>query len=264
MPKKNPVPGPADLAATASTLHAGELCQLREAIDRLDNERHALVLDPKGKVYKLKRLGDEEFLHFRRRGLAIREADWFPLMIYLTLHREKERLGLAEAYLALTQLAGPSGRCFDDSKSSFSFPFLLEGPRIPANRPYLLEVRDYRGSLEFPVRKVVDADDPRLLDGLIHAPFADEFSDEENEELVTFLSGYLMGFWNAIRHRVHDPFLKRVDSNLILYGCCDGACFAEQHDSWDHYEAALGRYANRVRRDKKDAGKEDVCRGGEH
>ncbi len=166
----------------------------------------------------------------------------------LSVSAAGEELGLAQAYLALTEKTGPSSQFFDAYKCSFAFPFLLEPPGAAGNnRGYLLEVRDYKGSLEFPVRKIVDAADPRLVERRIHEPFEHEFSRAAIDELVVYFHAYLTGYWEAIQGRSHEPFVNRVESNWIVYGYCGGSCFEEHFKSAQQYEAALTRYEQRIK-----------------
>ena len=94
-----------------------------------------------------------------RKGQTLRPRPSAPL-----------RLSQPAANLTLKHLSGESGRWLDDFQVSFSFPFALNVERDGQTFPYLVEVRNYRGGLEFPLRRVVDADDSRLAEHLVHEP----------------------------------------------------------------------------------------------
>jgi hypothetical protein len=139
----------AEIVAAAEHLSPLQLAELREALDRLDPCRRTLRLEDEGVVYRRVRLGDGEFLDLLRRSLAIEEDYGFVMDLLLARRRAGTALGFPEVYLALTDLAGPSGEYFDDWKGSFSFPFTLEVVKGRRRVPYLFEVRNHRSCLEF-------------------------------------------------------------------------------------------------------------------
>ena len=161
-----------------------------------------------------------------------------------------KRLDLAQLYLALRKLTGESGRWFDDYKGSFSFPFGLDVLRKSAEYPYLLEVRNNRTMQEFMVRKVVAPDDPRLAEHIIHDAFAGEFSRHEIIQTIACLYRFLLAFWETMKDDPHEPFLRAVTSNLVLFGFCDGDTFEKQYVSDTRFHALREKYGQRVNEQK--------------
>jgi len=184
------------------------------------------------------RLDDEEYFLLGRQSLAI-EDDYLFLM-RLNSDRDPDRhLQLAQARTALTNLAGPSGKSFDDFKQSFCFPF-LHG--VPADRPaadYLMTVQDVRGSLYFSHRRVVAKSDPQIKEHRLHEAFAEEFDREELNVLAATMYGFLSGF---SQYLTPSPFVEKVDSEHIVYGYAKGNYFQEQHADHDAFKAAIDEW----------------------
>jgi len=192
-------------------------------------------------------LADQELLDLMRRSLAIHGPS---LMVHCALWRHEETnggLGLAAAYLTLKHVSGESGRRFDDYKCSFSFPFTLDVQRDGQTWPYLLDVRNTGGTLDFCLWRVVDARDARLPERRIHPPFENEFGREALDRFVLRFAGYLMGVWERIRGQRHQPFVQGVAKSLLVFGCCAGKVFEKQYQREGTYRAALRRYEDRVR-----------------
>lgn len=58
-----------------------------------------------------------------------------------------------------------------------------------------------------------------------------EFSREEINEFISYFSGYLKGCSEWISLFPRQPFIKKIDSNHILYGYRDREFFEEQIES---------------------------------
>ncbi|HLK59080.1 MAG TPA: hypothetical protein VKU00_21140 [Chthonomonadaceae bacterium] len=186
----------------------------------------------------LTRLDDDAYYKIARRSLAIQEDGFFLLNLFRPQGQERGRMNFAETYLILKYLYGESGQCYDDYKGSFAFPFALDVIKRERSFHYLLRVHNFRSMLEFALRRRVDS--TAQIDPILHAPFEDEFSRQEINEFIAFFYGYLEGrmeilLTNGIQP---PPFLHRVQSNLILYGCLEGRFFEEHFDNQEEFEQA--------------------------
>jgi hypothetical protein len=238
----------ADIVAAARHLSPSRLAELRQEIEHLEKDAQAIRFEAReseGAAFRLIRLTDGEFDGLRRRSLAIKD----PLMtVYWTLWSPSSPLRLSQsaAYLALKHLVGESGRWFDDYKCSFSFPFALEGESARRTSSYLFEVRNYGGGLEFPIRRVVDERDERLAEQRLHKPFEEELGAEAIRCLVLRFVGRLMGVWEVIRKRRHEPFVQTVRKNLLVFGCHGGKVFEKWYEREGAYLSALRRHEDQV------------------
>jgi len=70
-------------------------------------------------------------------------------------------------------------------------------------------------------------------------PFELEFSREEINQFICYFQGYLNGFFETIDQSSLSPFLKYIDSNLILYGYREGNLFEEDFESEEDYQQAI-------------------------
>ncbi len=248
-----------DLTVAAAQLSPTELRDLHREILRLERQSRTLSLDVRGLRCQLVRLADSEFLDLRQRSIAIQSDTGFELRLFLSLRETRQDLNFAQVYLALKSLSGESSRYFDEWKGSFSFPFSLDILKDGCVLSYLLEVRTKRDSLYFDVRKVVAVDDARLPKHLIHPPFADEFSREKMNQFTVYLYGFLIGLWKSLGRQPLEPFVRKVPSDLILFGCCNGETFEEQYDSEAAYTAALHRYEQQVELERTGRPQPDSC-----
>jgi hypothetical protein len=97
---------------------------------------------------------------------------------------------------------------------------------------YVLNLVNWRSTVEFRFRKVISPDCRDFDRMRIHPPFSDEFPAQDINRVVAYLYGFTQGVVEAL-HRLAYPieeFVKKVDSNLILFGFRDGAFFE------NHYE----------------------------
>ena len=184
------------------------------------------------------RLDDDEYLLLGRQSLAI-EDDYLFLMQLNSAGNQHKRLQLAEARTALTKLAGPSCKSFDNFKQSFSFPFLHGVPTDRPSADYLMTVQDVRGSLYFSHRRVVAKADSRIKEQGLHKAFVEEFNREELNVLAATMYGFLEGFSNYV---TPPPFVEKVDSEHIVYGYAKGSYFEEQHKDHQAYKSAIDQW----------------------
>ena len=98
---------------------------------------------------RLSRLDDLRWRRLRRSALAIRTPELVADIWQAVARMRADRPQLASTYTVLRALFGESGRCFDDWKGAFSFPFEIEVSKGSVRFAYLLEVASWRGALEF-------------------------------------------------------------------------------------------------------------------
>jgi hypothetical protein len=239
------------LVAAASKLTKAELKALRLAIESLDVNSPDARFDLDEFMVSLTRLDDAAFSKLRRLSIAIEEDDWFMMsllypMPWIEETQERKRLNLAELRFVLEHLYGESSEYFDDYKCSFSFPFLLNVTKGDRVLGYLLRINDFRGSLEFQLRRRVDRQDQ--VDTHLHKPFEDEFSRKEINQFSAYLYGYLMGRYEAlvelnVRPR---PFVYRIEANLVIYGYGDGRFFQKCYERSEEFDEAYRRLAEQI------------------
>jgi hypothetical protein len=205
--------------------------------DSTPKRRKSRTFQLDGFAVTLTRLTDRSFDALWDRSIAIAEDGLFIMHLARQASAEGEDLNFAEIHFVLQRLYSRSGRTFDDWKGSFSFPFSLEIIRHDRSLPYTLEVRNRRTSLEFAIRRIVS--DPAEADHAIHQPIPAEFSREEINYFIAYFYGYLGGYLEALLERKPRicPFIRRIESNLILYGYRDGAFFEDYYDDPDAFNA---------------------------
>ena len=187
---------------------------------------------------RIRRVSDDRYVQLHRRSIAIADDGYFLMRLLMPAHRDGDGLDFPRAYFILNHIYGRSGRLYDDWKGSFAFPFSLDVIKGDSSFPYLLNVHNHRSMLEFSIRKVVA--DRTQADGVIRPPDEREFSRTEINYFIAFFYGYLEGRLQmalkfAARRR---PFVHKVQSNLILYGCRNNQFFEEEYDSPEEFEAA--------------------------
>lgn len=188
--------------------------------------------------YSLKRLNDSQYYDFWKNSICIADDYKFYSDFYFCLRQRDELLNLAQIYIALKTLCGESNNFIDKYKGSFSFPFLIEVRKAGKKFDYLLDIYDFRGSLYFGIRKLLQFDDSYNR-GVSYPPFAEEFSRNEINNFVNYFYGYIKGFFEAIQSNYQQFFFKKVDSNGILFGYKDGKFFEEHYDEPEDYELAV-------------------------
>lgn len=199
---------------------------------------------------RLIHLDDARYGQLAGNSLAIREDHGFLLGLLLNQRRQGKMLNLAEVYAAFKARFGESGRCFDDYKGAFSFPFEVVVFRGETVYLYVLNVVNWRSSIEFHFRKVILPDDRKFDRMLVHPPFPTEFSADGINTVVAFLYGFAQGVVETLCRCHIEEFVKKVDSNLILFGFRQGTFFEEQYEdsdefftAWKETKAAIDRSA---------------------
>lgn len=170
--------------------------------------------------FRLWRLYDDEFVPLRHRSQALWEdAFEFALM------QQSSELGLAELFVGLSDLMGESGRYFDNYKGSFSFPLLLILEQGERRGLYVLNLHDWRGTLELEPSRILLGEARRQ----VARPGIVVVDPLFGNHPMSWLQGYLLGrveghFENTCQDYC-TPFYQVVESNWIVYGYRAGRGF---------------------------------------
>ena len=183
---------------------------------------------------RLSRLDDLRWRRLRRSALAIRTPELVADIWQAVARMRADRPQLASTYTVLRALFGESGRCFDDWKGAFSFPFEIEVSKGSVRFAYLLEVASWRGALEFRFARQLGLAERGFNRSMCYPPFDPEFSAAEMANLVSFLCAFIDGTVDAFqRTRTLEDFALRVPSEKTLFGVRKGVFFLEQYDNED-------------------------------
>ena len=196
-------------------------------------------LDPNDTLCRLIRLTSDDYIRLRRSSIPIKEDAGFYFALMYRLRRQDGELSLAQIYTVLTDLFGDSSNLYDDYKGSFAFPLFLHLQKQAQSYPYLLRIKDHKGSIEFNLYRIFDPNDRRYDRNVYHEPFEDEFGREEINYFTSYLYGFLKGYFNAVGGREVRFFFRKVPAIWAVYGWKDGHFFEEQYDSEDAYRAAI-------------------------
>ena len=173
----------------------------------------AIDLDLKQAHYRLYRLSDEDYSILSNYTIPIQAHSGFFTAFYLQI----ETIELPKLYLSLKSLFGESSRLFDNYKSGFAFPLFTEIIKLDATYNYMIIVRDYRGGIDFSIRRCL-AEKIEPLQSVYHDPYDQEFSLEEIRYFISYFCGYLLGLWKVLDRAQVLPFYHEIQSNHLLYG----------------------------------------------
>jgi hypothetical protein len=206
-------------------------------MERLKSDRFLLITLPDGVgVVELRRCDDH---FFRKAGALSMPIELRSPSLYSLTDRG---LGLPQIYAALCMLTGPSGDLYDPWKGAFSFPFKLTVRRGERQLRYLLKLTSFRSMVE-PILYRVQQPGETYSRTTYHAPFEDELGKDDIAFVINFLRGYLGGFLPALRTWT-TPFVKEIQSNLILFGYdpTSSTFFEQDYQEPEAYQAALERW----------------------
>ncbi len=103
-----------------------------------------------------------------------------------------------------------------------------------------MQIYDHRGSLQFSLYRILENEVNGYNTQIVREPFELEFSRHEIRYFLSYFYDYLIGYFQSMRRMYPSlSFLKKVDSNLILYSYKDDNYFEEQYDSKSRYESAI-------------------------
>jgi hypothetical protein len=213
---------------------------MQEVIKQIKN-RYKVDLQSQDINYQLWRLDDTEYIKLQKNSLSIANNFDFHKHLYLSREEQNDKLNLAEILTVLECLLGESSDLYDKYKGAFYFPTLLVVIKTSGTFYYLMDIYDHRGWLYFRLYRIVNHDyiniqDPQIL----RETFSEEFTQQEINYFLFYFYGYLIGCFRTFeKFNSVKPFLKRIDSNLILYGYKDQEFFEKHCDSEENYQAEI-------------------------
>ncbi|MFM7172080.1 MAG: hypothetical protein ACKO4U_03475 [Caldilinea sp.] len=198
-----------------------------------------LELDPAGMVCRLIRLDTDNYVRLRRASIPIKPDYGFLLLLMANARRKDTALNLAQTYIALRCLFGETSEGYDDYKGSFAFPLFLHLQKGSHSYPYLLRIRDHKGSLEFDFRRIKNPDDIHHDHPAYHDPLAEEFSREEINSFILYFNGFLKGYFSVVGKEQTQFFYRSIAACLAVYGCRDGQFFEQAYEDEEEYWQAI-------------------------
>ncbi|WP_375515526.1 hypothetical protein [uncultured Nostoc sp.] len=191
-------------------------------------ERHKVELELNDIKYQLWRLDDSEYRKLRQNSLDIKDDSNFFRELYFSELSSEDKLNLAELFITLTSLFGDSSDLFDQDRGSFYFPILLVIKKEINTFFSFIRIFDSRGWIYYRISTLfeneADVDKNRIQD----EPFEQEFSRQEINNFWSYIYRYIIEYFQSIKLNISvEPFLKRIDSNFILYGYYDNQYFEE-------------------------------------
>jgi len=204
--------------------------------DYIPVKNTSLDIETEENVYKVIRLNDEQFRLLCKNSISIFED--YGHIIFLSRDEDIVFSSFSKMYAALKMMFGESGKYYDDWKGSFSFPFLIHFHKGEEEYGYLMNLMNLRSSMEFNMAKLICADDDRFERGVLHDPF-EEFSRKEITYFINYFVGFLTGYFEVVSDRYDEPFLKIVESNLILFGYKDGSFFDYEYEDEKEFKEAI-------------------------
>ena len=157
----------------------------------------------------------------------------------------REPLELPRLYVALRFLTGPGDLYYDDYKGSYSFHFMLEVHKNARVSSYLYHLYHYRSYIDFSVRhivKEVKSNDDRFI---LHEPNDELFSSDDISYFSEYFFGFSLGFLEGSGYKPQ-PFIKRSESNLLLFGYDNEEYFFYSYDTWEEYEADYRKISSAI------------------
>lgn len=204
-------------------------------------ERSKIDLERKGIKYNLFRLDDSEYDLLRDNNLPIEEPDfWFYHSLFRSEDGRKNELNLAEIFVTLEFVLGKSSNSFDHHKGSFSFPVLLVIEKHEQTFFYLMNISDHRGSVDFRLYKIIQSGLEDKDYGNTQKPFENEFSRHEINYFISYLYGYVSGYFSTCKRITPaQPFLRKINSSLVLYGYKENEYFELDFETSEEYKAEI-------------------------
>jgi hypothetical protein len=138
-------------------------------------------------------------------------------------------MGLGQARIVLERRFGVSSLAYDGYRGSWCFPLLLTFDHAPLLR-YMVRVHDRRGTIYFPLFRVMERELSPSARTRHHSPFANEFSRSEITAFTTVFFEYLRAGAETLSDSFVAPFCRAVDSDLLLYGCENGLFFEQYYE----------------------------------
>lgn len=230
--------------ASVLNLSPSDMTSLRLRLEDMDYRNCSVVarLDDDVEI-SLYRLSDSNYIQRANFSKCLTNYDVGLSPFFLWL-QEKNSLSLPQFFLVLSFLFGESGG-YDDYKGSFSFNFHLEIQRQYQRYSFYLRVRDWRGSIEYELRRHFDH-----LSGVGResAPVLNhiEFTEAEFMRFMSYFVGFLEGRWQEMTEVDKKTFVHAVQSNFLIYGYDGSQCFEEKYCSEGLWSDALKKWRSKI------------------
>jgi hypothetical protein len=206
-------------------------------------ERNKIELQLQNIKYELWRLDDSEYRKLRQNSLDIKDDSNFFRELYFSELLSEDKLNLAELFITLTSLFGDSSDLFDQDRGSFYFPILLVIKKEINTFFYFIRIFDSRGWICYQISKLFENEADVDKNRIQNEPFEQEFSRQEINNFWSYIYRYITEYFHSIKLNISvEPFLKRIDSNFILYGYYDHQYFEEGYECEELYRARIQHF----------------------
>lgn len=204
-----------------------------------------LEFEIEGAHIRLRRVDDWQYRGLVDRSNFVQDDFMFSIQLERYHRSAGLELELGQIYVALTALFGNSSVTFDNYKCSFSFLFLLGAHVGGQTFQYTLDAGDLRGGMDWRFRRVYARTDPRPR---THSadPLTDGLSRDQLNEIISWLYGYIRGYFEVTQASFQTPFYRFVPAARLVYGLEDGAFFQREFTSEKKYQAELKRLAKKI------------------
>ena len=202
---------------------------------------------------RIKRISDERYHALRNVAYPIFEQ--MPAFSYSQRnpYSDETPLNLAEYYAFMRIRFGESGLLYDDWKGIFSFPFEVEVFKDDLCHQYILNVINWRSTVELRFSKVF-TDEAKFDPRVYRQPINDEFSEEE----MKFVDGYLYGSLLSARkhHGFYEipNFIRKIEMQSVILGYHEGRFFEHRYEDndkfWEVARSQPGLEVTAVREEK--------------
>jgi len=203
--------------------------------------------------YRIKRISDERYRALRSAAYPIFEQ--IPAFSYAMRYPDVDEtpLNLAEYYALMRIRFGESGFFYDDWKGIFSFPFEVEVFKNDRCHQYILNVVNWRSTVEPRFCKVF-AGEEKFDPHVYRQPINDELSQNE----MQFVDGYLYGILLASRkhHKFYEipDFIRKIEMQSVILGYHEGQYFEQRYEDndkfWEDVRSHPGLKATAMREEK--------------
>ena len=183
---------------------------------------------------RIKRISDKDYCE--RRVLAFPIFEQWPAFGYARsrLGGDRKPLNLAEYYALMPVRFGKSGGLYDDWKGIFSFPFEVELLRDGFCHQYILNIVNWRSTVELRFCKTF-TDDVRCDPQVYRRPIENEFSEQEMQFVDGFLYGSLLAFRERCDYSQVPDFVRKIEMQSVILGYRGGRFFEHFYEDNDEF-----------------------------
>lgn len=186
--------------------------------------------------YRVTRLKDDQVRLLRHNRVPIFED--YNHLLFLYYDKNVIYSNLAKMYITLKSCFGESSHFYDDWKASFSFPFLIAFTEDGDNFEYLMNVFNWRSSIEFSFFKLVKENNDDYAGNAYCDPF-EEFSRSEINFFIDSFVEYLTRCFEVLKNRYDEFFFQVVESNRIVFGYSSGEYFSREYDDEEEFHEVV-------------------------